>query len=131
MLYSIIQISKINTSPFSFVAPTTSYPMAPFISTEIFSNENNAVLKIRATLFIDARNTATPTVNNIKQTNQTVEIVYAYDYSEEMPTEYDAWYVEIDCTTKTLDAISNTITFLRDLDPKTSRGTETRVQPTN
>jgi hypothetical protein len=131
MLYSIIQISKINTSPFSFVAPTTSYPMSPFISTEILSNENDAMLKVRATLFIDARNTASPTVNNIKQTNQAVEIIYAYDYSEEIPTEYDAWYVEIDCITKTLDAITNTITFLRDLDPKTSRGTETRVQPTN
>lgn len=130
MDYTIIQIARLNNTPLEFSSPDVSYPLAPLVSSDYSDNENSPVLKIRATLCIDFKNLSTPTVESLIEKDDCIEIVFAYDYSDVIPDDYAVWYVEIECTSKSLDNIKNIVSYLSDVDPKTSRGTETRVQTT-
>lgn len=131
MDYSILQITKLNTIPLIFSSTKNlSYPMPPLVTSELVDDDGESFIKVRATLFIDSENESTPTIDSITETARIIEIIYSYDYSEEIPSSYDTWYVEIDCTSKEIQDIKNVVSFLRDVDPRTSRGTQTRVQPT-
>jgi len=131
MDYSVLQITKLNTIPLIFSSTKNlSYPMPPLVTSELVDDDGESFIKVRATLFIDSENESTPTIDSITETARIIEIIYSYDYSEDIPSSYDTWYVEIDCTSKEIEDIKNVVSFLRDVDPTTSRGTQTRVQPT-
>ena len=70
----------------------------------------------------DAPIVETPTENGTVLTMN-----YDYDFSEETPETCDVWYVEVDYTSDTVANITNVMSYMVNLDPETSRGTETGV----
>lgn len=126
--YPTLQVTQINQVPFKFSNKSPGNPLAPLVAAEFYENEGVLTLKIRATLYIDAQNTTIPTVVLQSEKENILNFVFDYDYCEVEPTSYNIWYVEIDYTSDTVGNIDTVMTYLRDIDPKTSRGTVTTVQ---
>lgn len=130
MAYPIIQVTKINSVPFTFEQTgNVEYPVAPFISAKLYTDANNVLtLKIRATLYIDSANTVQPFVEaDPIVLGGSLQLYFDYDFSEEAPKSLDVWYIELDYTSEGVGYISTVTSYLRDVDPETSRGTVTDV----
>jgi hypothetical protein len=130
MAYTIIQITRINTEPFVFHSPATvCYPVAPLISAKFYTPEGGGplTLKIRATLYINSEDTTAPTVEIPTELNHSLQLYFDYNFSEETPESCDVWYIEIDYTSETVESLTNVVSYLKDIDPITSRGTTTSV----
>jgi hypothetical protein len=130
MAYTIIQITRINTEPFIFQSPATvHYPVAPLVSAKFYIPEGGSLtLKIRATLYINSDDTTPPTVEIPTESGTTLTMYYDYNFSEVTPESCDVWYVEVDYTSETVGYITTIESFLKDIDPETSRGTTTEVE---
>ncbi|QSW90874.1 MULTISPECIES: hypothetical protein [Flavobacterium] len=129
MDFNIIQITKINSEDFSFIDKTNlTFPIAPLASAFIYQNNGVDTLKICATLYINSKDSQSPLVGTITEHVDTVEIYFDYDWDESTPETYDVWYVEVDYSSDTIANVSRVISYLRDIDPETSRGTETTVK---
>lgn len=129
MAYTVLQNSRINTEPFIFTHPeTVVYPVSPLVSATFYTPENGVLtLKIRATLYINSEDPNNPTVEEPQEENNTLTLFFDYNFSEETPESCDVWYVEVDYTSETVGSITEIISFLKDIDPETSRGTTTTV----
>lgn len=128
MNFNVIQITRINTNDFAFVDKTNlTFPISPLASAKLYKNEGISTLKICATLYINSKDSQNPVVGKLIENDTTVEIYFTYDWDEETPETYDVWYVEVDYTSDTVKNITKVISYLRDIDPDTSRGTETKV----
>jgi hypothetical protein len=131
MAFTVLQNTKINTTDFVFLNPATvSYPVAPLISAKFYTPAGGALtLKVRATLYINSEDTNNPTVESATDADGTLTIYYDYNFSEATPESCDVWYVELDYTSATVGDITEIVSFLKDIDPETSRGTKTDVNP--
>ena len=128
MDFNVIQITRINTEPFSFTDKVNiTFPVSPLASAKIYDNNGVKTLKICATLYINSKDSQNPVVGTLTEHVNTVEIYFDYDWDEETPETYDVWYVEIDYTSDTVENITTVMSYLRDIDPETSRGTKTGV----
>jgi hypothetical protein len=130
MAYPSIQVTKINTVPFTFKqTENVEYPVSPFISAKLYTSADKVLtLKIRATLYIDAANTVEPFVEaDPVVLGGSLQLYFDYNYSEERPKSLDVWYIELDYTSEGVGYISSITSYLRDVDPETSRGTETGI----
>jgi hypothetical protein len=128
MAFTILQNTMINTLDFVFHSPgTVTYPVAPLISTKFYSPNGVLTLKIRATLYINAKDKNEPWLETPTELGNSLQLYYDYDFSEETPESCDVWYIEIDYTSPTLGNITEVVSFLRDIDPETSRGTTTHL----
>jgi hypothetical protein len=129
MAFKIIQNTKINAADFTFLSSeTVTYPVAPLISAKFYKTAGGVLtLKIRATLYINAKDSNVPIVNNPSEKGNTLTINYDYDFSEDTPESCDVWYVEVDYTSDTVSHIKKINSFVIDIDPESSRGTETGV----
>ncbi|TDD94030.1 hypothetical protein [Flavobacterium cellulosilyticum] len=129
--YPTIQNTKINTKAFTFTSPdTVTYPVAPLISAKFYTpQEGQLTLKVRATLYINSEVSNAPVVKPITEKGSVLTIYYDYDFSDETPESCDVWYVELDYTSPTVGNITTIESFMVNLDPETSRGTETDVTP--
>ncbi|MDQ6470384.1 hypothetical protein RB619_07005 [Flavobacterium sp. LHD-80] len=129
MAYTVLQNSRINTGAFIFSHPeTVIYPVSPLVSAKFYTPEGGALtLKIRATLYINSEDPANPTVEEPTEENNTLTLFFDYNFSEETPESCDVWYVEVDYTSDTVGEITEIISYLKDIDPETSRGTKTNV----
>jgi hypothetical protein len=129
MAFTIIQITRINTDPFVFLSPATvCYPVAPLISAKFYTPPGGSLtLKIRATLYINSDDTTPPTVEIPTETGTTLTMKYDYNFSEVTPESCDVWYVEVDYTSDTVGDITTIMSYMINLDPETSRGTEIKV----
>jgi len=128
--FKTIQVAKINTVPFTFDNPiTVTYPVAPSISTKLYTNSNGKLtLKIRATLYIDSANTVAPFVEkNPEVLGSSLQLYFDYNFNEERPKSLDVWYIELDYTSENAGYITRITSYLRDIDPATSRGTVTGI----
>ena len=127
--YSIKQTTQINepNSPFQFTEQVEVIALAPLATAQLNSG-NNAVI-VKATLFIDSNDQETPGILSINESDNILEIVFDYNFPEEIPEAYNVWYVELEYPVGSAGEITTVITRLRDLDPTTSRGTVTTVQP--
>ncbi|WP_348797950.1 hypothetical protein [Flavobacterium adhaerens] len=139
MNYKIIQITKINSGDFTFNDPTNvSYPIAPLVSCNLINDaSSNPILKIRTTLYVNSKDSDTPSVRTLKVTDKNIlKIKYQCSFSKETPETCDVWYVEIDYTGEDANRISQIISFLKNTKPgnlnddieaegDTSRGTKT------
>ncbi|SHG05464.1 hypothetical protein [Flavobacterium johnsoniae] len=127
--YKVIQNTKINCEDFIFVDPQhLKHPLPPLVSVENFISAGGVpTLKIRATLYINSEFTQNPIVSvpTLKETS--LEIYFDYDYTEDTPETCDVWYVEIDYYSTDVTQIKEVISYLRNVDPETSRGTKTGV----
>lgn len=129
MAYTVLQNTKINTGDFIFSHPeTVTYPVPPLVSAKFYTPENGELtLKIRATLYINSEDPNNPTVEEPTQDGNTLTVFFDYDFSEETPESCDVWYVELDYTSENVGDITEIISYLKDIDPETSRGTKTNV----
>jgi hypothetical protein len=129
MAYTVLQNTRINTGDFIFEHPeTVIYPVPPLVSAKFYTPKGGPLtLKIRATLYINSEDPNNPTVEEPTEIGTTLQMFFDYDFSEETPESCDVWYVEVDYTSETVKNINEVLSFLKDIDPETSRGTETKV----
>ena len=129
MAFKVLQNSKINTGDFIFSNPeTVIYPVTPLISASFYSPNDILTLKIRATLYINSEDQNNPTVEEPTELDNTLQMYFDYDFSEETPESCNVWYVEVDYTSETVGDLIEVVSYLKDLDPETSKGTKTKVQ---
>lgn len=129
MAFKVLQNSKINTGDFIFSNPeTVIYPVTPLISASFYSPNGVLTLKIRATLYINSEDQNNPTVEEPTELDNTLQMYFDYDFSEETPESCNVWYVEVDYTSETVGDLIEVVSYLKDLDPETSKGTKTKVQ---
>lgn len=129
MAFKVIQNSKINTQVFTFSDPeTVSYPVAPLVSAKFYSPNGVLTLKIRATLYMNSDDTVPPVVQTPTESGNTLTMNYDYDFSEVTPETCDVYYIEVDYTSETVSDITSVMSYMVNLDPETSRGTETGVE---
>ena len=129
MAFKVLQNSKINTGDFIFSNPeTVIYPVTPLISASFYSPNGVLTLKIRATLYINSEDQNNPTVEEPTELDNTLQMYFDYDFSEETPESCNVWYVEVDYTSETVGDLIEVVSYLKDLDPETSRGTKIVVK---
>ncbi len=132
MPLNVIQITQINQNPFVIShSKEVNYPVAPLVSAKLFTAASGLeTLKIRATLYIDAADTELPWVEqNPKVIDNSLQLYFDYNYKEETPVSLNVWYIELDFTSPTAGEITSITSFLKDIDPETSRGTVTLITP--
>ncbi|VXB51573.1 conserved hypothetical protein [Flavobacterium sp. 9R] len=129
MAFTVIQNTKINTTPFTFTSPdTVTYPVAPLVSAKFYTPAGGALtLKIRATLYMNSEDTIPPTVQTPIENGNVLTMNYDYNFSEETPETCDVYYIEVDYTSETVADITTIMSYMINLDPEGSRGTETVV----
>jgi hypothetical protein len=129
MAFTVIQNTKINTQDFIFTSPeTVRYPVAPLVSAKFYTPQSGALtLKIRATLYINSEDQNNPTVEEPTEEGSSLQLYFDYNFSEATPESCDVWYVEVDYTSDTVGDITEIVSYLKDIDPVTSRGTTTSV----
>lgn len=132
MSYPTLQVTKLNVAPFTFdQTASVEYPVAPFVSAKLYTNADNVLtLKIRATLYIDSANTIEPFVEiDPVVRGGSLQLYFDYNFNEESPKSLDVWYIELNYSSEGVGYISSVTSYLRDVDPETSRGTKTGVTP--
>ena len=129
MTFTVIQNTKINTTPFTFTSPATvTYPVAPLVSAKFYTPEGGALtLKIRATLYMNSEDTVAPTVQTPIESGNVLTMNYDYNFSEETPETCDVYYIEVDYISDTVANITEIKSFMINLDPEGSRGTTLMV----
>jgi hypothetical protein len=130
MALNSIQTTQINQVPFAIAeSKEVNYPVAPLVSAKLFTPASGIeTLKIRATLYIDAADTELPWVEQNPQViNGSLQLYFDYNYKEETPVSLNVWYIELDYTAPSVGKITSITSFLKDIDPETSRGTVTGV----
>jgi hypothetical protein len=129
MAFTVIQNTKINTTPFTFTSPATvTYPVAPLVSAKFYTPEGGALtLKIRATLYMNSEDTVAPTIQTPIESGNVLTMNYDYNFSEETPETCDVYYIEVDYISDTVANITEIKSFMINLDPEGSRGTTLMV----
>ncbi len=129
MAFTVIQNTKINTTPFTFTSPATvTYPVAPLVSAKFYTPEGGSLtLKIRATLYMNSEDTVAPTVQTPIESGNVLTMNYDYNFSEETPETCDVYYIEVDYISDTVANITEIKSFMINLDPEGSRGTTLMV----
>ena len=129
MAFKVIQNTRINTQVFTFSDPdTVIYPVAPLVSAKFYTPEGGVLtLKIRATLYMNSEIHEAPIVESPTENGTVLTMNYDYDFSEETPETCDVWYVEVDYSSDNVANITTIESFMINLDPEASRGTETGV----
>jgi hypothetical protein len=127
--YPTIQTTKINTQVFTFLQPgQVEYPVAPLVSAKFYTPVGGPLtLKVRATLYMNSEIPDAPFVEPIVENGTVLTINYDYNFSMQTPETCDVWYVELDYTSPTVGDIKTVMSYMVNLDPETSRGTETGV----
>jgi hypothetical protein len=128
--YPTVQTTKINTLPFTFLEPDeVNYPVAPLVSAKFYKPDGKTLtLKVRATVYMNSEIPDAPVVEPPVEKDGVLTINYDYDFSMETPETCDVWYVELDYTSATVADIKTIMSYMVNLDPETSRGTETDVR---
>ncbi|MFW0738370.1 MULTISPECIES: hypothetical protein [unclassified Flavobacterium] len=128
MYFNITQITKINEQDFVFSDQSgLTFPIPPLASAQLYRNQGVLTLKICATVYINSKDSQSPVVGTLIENDTNIEVYFDYDWDESTPDTYDVWYVEIDYISDTVNNIKSVTSYLRNLDPETSRGTETKV----
>ena len=129
MAFTVIQNTKINTTPFTFTSPATvTYPVSPLVSAKFYTPEGGALtLKIRATLYMNSEDTVAPTVQTPIESGNVLTMNYDYNFSEETPETCDVYYIEVDYISDTVANITEIKSSMINLDPEGSRGTTLMV----
>jgi len=133
-------ITKTNETPLQMAVEQTSYPVAPLVFAEDSLAAGTYKLRIVAYLPSEVIKPPRFTIEN-NGTPYTViaeggkelmvrSFILDYDYSATLtPVNYNMWSIFIEYGLEDgLQPVDYILTRLRDIDPKTSRGTVTTVQ---
>ena len=126
MPLKVIQTTQINQDPFLIDSSSeVDYPISPLVSALL---NNGNTLKIRVTLYIDAADKEFPWVEpNPIVIDNSLQLYFDYNYQEEIPVSLNVWYMELEYTLSEGEQITSITSFLKDIDPETSRGTVTGI----
>ncbi|MDD5152069.1 MAG: hypothetical protein PHC28_16580 [Flavobacterium sp.] len=127
MPLKVIQNTQINQTPFTLLhSNEVTYPISPLASVKLITpTDGKSFLSIRVTLYIDSTVTESPRVQpNPAVIDNSLQLYFDYNYSEEIPKSLNAWYLELEYTSPTVKKITSITTFLKDIDPETSTGTK-------
>ena len=127
MKLNVVQNTQINQNPFFIVnSSEIDYPISPLVSAE-FINANT--FSIRATLYIDSADNALPNVEeNPIVIDNSLQLYFDYNFQEEIPQSLNVWYLELDYALSEGEQITSITSFLKNIDPETSRGTVVDVR---
>jgi hypothetical protein len=131
MPLNVIQISQINQVPFVISnSEEVTYPLSPLVSATLFTPPGGAAtLKIRATLYIDSADKELPWVEpNPEVIENSLQLYFDYNYQEEKAVSLNVWYMELNYILLAGEQIASVTSFLKDIDPETSKGTTTKVE---
>jgi len=104
--------------------------VAPLVSAKFYTPKGGPLtLKVRATVYMNSEIPDAPVVEPPVEKDGVLTINYDYDFSMDTPETCDVWYVELDYTSTTVGDITTIMSYMVNLDPETSRGTETSVNP--
>lgn len=137
--FKVIQITKINTTDFTFLDPdNVTYPVDPLVSVKLITPEGGEpILKIRATLYINSKNTNPPKVKSVKENGTILTVKFECDFTKKTPETCDVWYIELNYTSATANQITEVDSFLKNNkllddgelgDPESSKGTKIKVE---
>ena len=134
-----ISFSRMNDVPYKIQVEEVDYPIAPLVSVENLPIDGFYEVQILA--YIPSGTTETPSFTVVDDgkplkvelsSGNTIiarNFILEYDFEHtKLPTEYIAWEINITYSLNDLESVDFILTQLRDLDPKTSRGTVTTVQ---
>lgn len=127
MSLKVIQTTQINQNPFVIVhADEVNYPIAPLVSAKLITPiQGQPFLSIRVTLYIDSTDSQLPKVEpNPAVIKKSLQLYFDYNHQEEIPKSLNAWYVELEYTPSEGQKIKSVTSFLKDIDPETSKGTK-------
>jgi len=130
MPLEVIQNTQVNQIPFTLLhSDEVSYPISPLASAKLISPTDGApFLSIRVTLYIDSAVTESPRVQpNPEVIDNSLQLYFDYNYSEEIPKSLNVWYLELEYTSPTAKEITSVTSYLKDIDPETSKGTKTQI----
>lgn len=128
MNFNVTQITRINQQDFVFSDKSNlTFPIPPLASAQFYRNQGVLTLKICATVYINSKDSAAPSVGTLIENDTNIEIYFDYNWDESTPDTYDVWYIEVDYISDTVNNIKTVTSYLRNLDPETSRGTTTGV----
>ncbi|BFM43348.1 hypothetical protein CFS9_19890 [Flavobacterium sp. CFS9] len=128
MNFNVTQITRINQQDFVFTDKSNlTFPIPPLASAQFYRNQGVLTLKICATVYINSKDSAAPSVGTLIENDTNIEIYFDYNWDESTPDTYDVWYIEVDYISDTVNNIKTVTSYLRNLDPETSRGTTTGV----
>ncbi|MBS7229838.1 hypothetical protein KHA90_02275 [Flavobacterium psychroterrae] len=137
MTLKVVQTKKINCEDFRFKdVQNLTFPIPPLASANFYyTKEGVQILKICATLYINAVESEKPTVETATEKDGTFTIYFDYVWDKVSPDTYDVYYIETDYTSDTVGNIKEVISYLQYTipvlgggdgeDPKLSRGTKT------
>lgn len=122
------QCTLINAKPFVIEdTKSINFPMSPLTSAYSYLDGGIKRIKIKTVLFIDALAEKPELDFKTSEDKNFLKISSNYNFKEEIPTSFNCYYVELDYTSEQVDSIDTVISYLVDLDPRTSRGTYTSV----
>ncbi|RKR09745.1 hypothetical protein C8C83_1393 [Flavobacterium sp. 90] len=128
MNFKVTQITKINEQDFVFTDKNhLTFPIPPLASAQFYRNQGVLTLKICATVYINSKDSQNPVIGTLIENDTNIEIYFDYTWDESTPDTYDVWYVEVDYISDTVNNITAVKSYLRNIDPETSRGTEVKV----
>jgi hypothetical protein len=131
MSLEIIQNTQVNQIPFTLVhSDEVTYPISPLASVKLITPTDGApFLSIRVTLYIDSSVTESPRVQpNPAVIDNSLQLYFDYNYTEETPKSLNAWYLELEYASPVVKEITSVTSYLKDIDPETSKGTTTKVE---
>jgi hypothetical protein len=133
-------IQQVSGRPLTLSIDSTEYPVAPMVFAEDTSSKGT--FKVRIMVYVPAEVETIPTVfieNDGEPTSVKIEggkeilarsimVEYSYPSTPIPPFQYNLWEVFLEYSLDNLVSVDYILTRLRDIDPKTSRGTVTSVQ---
>ena len=122
------QCTLINNEPFKIEdSKSIEFPMPPLTTAYSYLENGIKKIKIKTVLFIDILAEKSSLSFKTSEEKNFLNVNAIYDFKEETPTSFNCYYVELDYTSEQIDCIDTIISYLVDLDPRTSRGTYTSV----
>lgn len=139
IIISDLTFTQTNMVPFEIDLKDSDYPIAPLVYAENTAEENAFRLRIIAIIPSDITSPPTFAVeedgNPVKvaiaggQTVLARSFIIEYDDSASAPEQlFTLWNITVEYSLRGMDSVDYIRTRLRNIDPKTSRGTVTTVQ---
>lgn len=133
-----LKFSRMNDTPIEIFVHEEDYPIAPLVFAENLGTE---YYKLQIVVYIPSEVTNAPEfmvlndgypvqvmISGGEEVNAR-NFIFQYDYAyKSTPISYTAWEIYMRYSLKDMESVDYVLTHLRDMDPKTSRGTVTTVQ---
>lgn len=133
-------ISQINTQPMMLPVAEDNYPIAPLVFAENTKDPN--IFRVNIAVYVPADVQTAPSVvieNDGSATEITIEngkkvlvrsilVEYTSPMTPAPPQNYNLWGIYLEYSLNDVPSVGYLLTRLRNMDPKTSRGTVTTVQ---